>query len=60
MSAAARSGARPPQYHQTLSRLGIDGLDPDLVSHFMHERNPPNMQKLARANSVAMLRCADM
>jgi predicted AlkP superfamily phosphohydrolase/phosphomutase len=40
--------------------LGIDGLDPDLVSHFMHERKLPNMQKLARANSVAMLRCADM
>jgi len=44
----ACAGQPTPQYHQKLVVLGIDGLDPDLVSEFMDEGQLPNMQKLSR------------
>jgi len=55
---AACGGSRPPQYHQKLVVLGIDGFDPDLVSHFMHEGKLPNVQKLARRGALRRLETA--
>jgi len=33
----ACGGPRPPQYHQKLVVLGVDGLDPNLVGRLLHE-----------------------
>jgi predicted AlkP superfamily phosphohydrolase/phosphomutase len=55
---AACGGSRPPQYHQKLVVLGIDGFDPDLVSHFMHQGKLPNVQKLARRGALRRLETA--
>ncbi len=52
---AACGGPQTPQYHQKLIVLAIDGLDPDLVSHFMDESKLPNMQKLARQGALQRL-----
>ena len=51
----ACAGQRTPQYHQKLVVLGIDGLDPDLVSRFMDEGKLPNMQKLAKQGALQRL-----
>ena len=52
---AACSGQRTPQYHQKLVVLGLDGLDPDLVSRFIDEGKLPNMQKLAKLGALQRL-----
>jgi predicted AlkP superfamily phosphohydrolase/phosphomutase len=46
---------RSSQYHQKLVVLGIDGLDPNLVSAFMHAGKLPNMQKLAIGGTLQRL-----
>lgn len=51
----ACAGPRTPQYHQKLVVLGIDGLDPDLVSQFMDQGKLPNMQKLSRQGALQRL-----
>jgi predicted AlkP superfamily phosphohydrolase/phosphomutase len=51
----ACGGPRPPQYHQKLVVIGIDGLDPNLVRQFMHARKLPRMQTLARRGSMQLL-----
>jgi len=51
----ACGGPRSPQYHQKLVVLGIDGLDPNLVSQFMHEGKLPNMRKLAAGGTLQRL-----
>jgi predicted AlkP superfamily phosphohydrolase/phosphomutase len=51
----ACTGQRTPQYHQKLVVLGIDGLDPDLVSQFIDEGKLPNMQKLSRQGALQRL-----
>jgi len=51
----ACTGQRTPQYHQKLVILGIDGLDPDLVSQFMDEGKLPNMQKLTHQGALQRL-----
>jgi predicted AlkP superfamily phosphohydrolase/phosphomutase len=51
----ACGGPRPPQYHQKLVVLGIDGFDPDLVAHFMREGKLPNVQKLVRRGALRRL-----
>lgn len=54
----ACGGPRPPQYHQKLVVLGIDGFDPNLVSHLMHEGKLPNVQKLVRRGALHRLETA--
>jgi predicted AlkP superfamily phosphohydrolase/phosphomutase len=51
----ACGGPRSPQYHQKFVVIGIDGLDPDLVRQFMHERKLPRMEALARRGSIGRL-----
>ena len=51
----ACAGERSPRYHQKLIVLGIDGLDPDLVSQFMDAGRLPNMQKLAKQGALQRL-----
>ena len=51
----ACAGQRTPQYHQKLVILGIDGLDPDLVSQFIDQGKLPNMQKLSRQGVLQRL-----
>jgi predicted AlkP superfamily phosphohydrolase/phosphomutase len=51
----ACAGPRTPQYHQKLVVLGIDGLDPDLVSRFIAEGKLPNMQRLSRQGALQRL-----
>lgn len=51
----ACASERSPRYHQKLIILGIDGLDPDLVSQFMDKGSLPNMQKLARQGALQRL-----
>jgi predicted AlkP superfamily phosphohydrolase/phosphomutase len=53
--ATACAGERSPRYHQKLIILGVDGLDPDLVSQFMDAGRLPNMQKLAKRGSLQRL-----
>ncbi len=53
--ATACAGERSPQYHQKLVVLGIDGLDPDLVSQFMDQGKLPAMQMLARQGALQRL-----
>ena len=48
----ACAGERSPQYHQKLVVIGVDGLDPDLVSQFMDAGRLPNMQKLAKQGAL--------
>ena len=52
---AACAAERTPQYHQKLVIIGVDGLDPDLVSHFMDGGKLPNMQKLAKRGTLQRL-----
>lgn len=52
---SACAGERSPRYHQKLIILGVDGLDPDLVSQFMDAGRLPNMQKLAKRGSLQRL-----
>lgn len=51
----ACAGQRTPQYHQKLVVLGIDGLDPDLVSQFMNQGKLPNMQRLSQQGALQRL-----
>ena len=51
----ACTGHRTPQYHQKLVVLGIDGLDPDLVSQFIDQGKLPNMQSLSRHGALQRL-----
>jgi predicted AlkP superfamily phosphohydrolase/phosphomutase len=51
----ACAGQRTPQYHQKLVILGIDGLDPDLVSQFIDQGKLPNIQKLSRQGALQRL-----
>jgi predicted AlkP superfamily phosphohydrolase/phosphomutase len=51
----ACAGPRTPQYHQKLVVIGIDSLDPDLVSKYMDEGKLPNMRKLARRGAFHRL-----
>ena len=53
--ATACAGERSSQYHQKLVVIGVDGLDPDLVSQFMDRGKLPNMQKLSKEGALQRL-----
>lgn len=51
----ACAGERSPQFHQKLVLIGIDGLDPDLVTRFMNAGKLPNIRKLSRQGAMQRL-----